>query len=212
MIKDIIKESLNGNNILKPNLWIRLFAVILYIDIFSSITKFSADFNFVSFLSKLDLSVIILFTVGAISAIVIVSAISIILYTTYMFTFHKLFKSERNNNDISIQSLKEYALKYNNQVAYDIASNAEKIRNSKEANQKIYVCTLVLLGLNIYYGSLTEKFHITAPFDIFCSYVLILISIGLLFHFILKFNTDDIYLSSDLRKTIRNSTKKINKE
>lgn len=197
-IKDLVGDSFK-RNIFLYDTWIRLVAILLFVDIFlgmnfqEKIIDLNA-FNDLVFYFKI--------IVGAIFYITVLKYAPYLILIIYVSThLIDLFDETRKDvNQVSCHDLHEFSMITNNVVVARIADNLKKEEESTRSNIMFAIGTILMFYMDLWLGVyLRELFHgilliITVP--------VMIIVIGFLLNLLGKINSNKYIYSTEFRDEI----------
>lgn len=197
-IKDLLGESFRKHVFLYDT-WIRLVAILLFVDIFLGMNFQDKTFDLNAFN---DLAIYFKIIVGAIFYITFLKYSPYLILIIYVSThLIDLFdETRKDENQVSCHDLHEYSMITNNVVVARIADKLKKEEESNRSNIMFAIGTILMFYMDLWLGVyLSELFHgvlliITVP--------VMIIVIGFLLNLLGKINSNEYIYSTEFRDEI----------
>lgn len=206
-----IYSLVKNNDIFDVNIWIKMAIVILYTDYFLGciVPKFNLEIEHLS--DVIEGKFILLFVLFTIPFIIIMK-LCIVLFFIFILNeiasvivrlFYPYKKATYQN--VSAETLKEYALLNNNAVAERLSQKVKKFDNDLFYNTNVIIGMAILLSLDAFYG----RYMTQLLGDSYLSFVVIFISIAIiLYEAVHYYNAEQgMAFSNDVIKKIREGIK-----
>lgn len=206
-----IYSLVKNNDIFDVNIWIKIAIVILYIDCFLGyiVPKFNLEIEYLS--DVIEGKFILLFVL---STILFIIAMKLCIVLFFILILNKIasvivrllypYKKATYQN-VSAETLKEYALLNNNAVAEHLSQKVEKSDNDLFYNTNVIIGMAILLSLDAFYG----RYMTQLIGNSYLSIVVIFISIAIILYEVVHYYNAEqgLAFSNDVIKKIREGMK-----